>query len=100
MKTPEKQQEEPKKNSKKIGVVISQELDQEISLELLSLLYADTEVEPVSFEHAPSEDNGLLQHEDVVAPYILNASKEIISPLIRLFDGDMFVLNYQKYYLI
>jgi hypothetical protein len=98
MKRVKKVQEEPRKNPKKIGVVISGELDQELSLELLCLLYADTEVEPVSFEQAAPEDDGLLQFEDVVTPYILNASKEIISPLIRLFDGDMFVLNYQKYY--
>lgn len=98
MKRVKEVQEEQKKSPKKIGVVISGELDQELSLELLSLLYEDTEVEPVSFEQAIPEDDGLLQLEDVVTPYIINASKEIISPLIRLFDGDMFVLNYQKYY--
>ncbi|MBM3208516.1 MAG: hypothetical protein FJZ57_07975 [Chlamydiae bacterium] len=98
MKRTNEIQEEPRKSSKKIGVVLSGELDQELSLELISILYEDAEVEPVSFEQAIPEDDGLLQLEDVVSPYIINASSEIISPLIRLFDGDIFVLNYQKYY--
>ena len=98
MKRTNEIQEVPRKSSKKIGVVLSGEIDQELSLELISILYEDAEIEPVSFEQAIPEDDGLLQLEDVVSPYIINASSEIISPLIRLFDGDIFVLNYQKYY--
>ncbi|MEI8328754.1 MAG: hypothetical protein WCG14_01960 [Chlamydiia bacterium] len=87
-----------KKSCKKMAIYFSKSCDPEVSEELLSILFEDSGIEPVSFEKTHEMDNGLLSQEDVLAPFIIQADAEIICPIIPLFDSEVFVLNYRKYY--
>ena len=89
---------EPKKMGKKVAVVISQNGDPDISIELLSVIYEDLDIEPICFEASKNLDEGLLMQKDLIEPLIINASSEIIYPIQPLFDSEIFVLNYQKFY--
>ena len=89
---------EPKKMGKKVAVVLSENGDPDISIELLSVIYEDLDIEPISFEAAKDSDKGLLMQKDLMEPLIINACSEIIYPIQPLFDSEIFVLNYQKFY--
>lgn len=88
----------PPKKSKKIAVLLSEEIDPEISMELLSIMYEDSDIEPISFEQMAPEDDGLIASQDLMEPLIINVKAEIICPMLPMFDSEIFVLNYQKFY--
>ena len=89
---------EPKKMGKKVAVVLSENVDPDISIELLSVIYEDLDIEPICFEGVRNLDEGLLMQKDLMEPLIINACSEIICPIQPLFDSEIFVLNYQKFY--
>lgn len=89
---------ETKKVGKKIAVVLSETIDPQISIELLAVIYEGLDVEPISFEETREVDEGLLVSKDPIEPLLINANSEIISPMIPIFDSEVFVLNYQKFY--
>ena len=64
---------EPKKMGKKVAVVLSENGDPDISIELLSVIYEDLDIEPISFEAAKNSDKGLLMQKDLMEPLIINA---------------------------
>lgn len=88
----------PKKSGKKIAVVLSETLDPQISMELLAVIYEDFDVEPISFEESKEIDEGLIISKDPMEPLLINVNSEIICPMIPVFDSEIFVLNYQKFY--
>lgn len=86
------------KASKKMPVFFSKECHPEVTEELLAVLFEDSGIEPICFEKSEKSEDGTLDHEDIVAPLMIQADVEIICPLIHFFDSDVFVLNYRKYY--
>jgi hypothetical protein len=89
---------EPKKMGKKVAVVLADNVDPDISIELLSVVYEDLDIEPICFEGNRNLDEGLLMQKDLMEPLIIDACAEIIYPILPLFDSEIFVLNYQKFY--
>lgn len=86
------------KASKKMPVFFSKECHPEVTEELLAVLFEESGIEPICFEKSEKFEDGTLDHEDIVAPLMIQADVEIICPLIHFFDSDVFVLNYRKYY--
>lgn len=83
---------------KKMPVFFSKECHPEVTEELLAVLFEESGIEPICFEKSEKSEDGTLDHEDIVAPLMIQADVEIICPLIHFFDSDVFVLNYRKYY--
>jgi len=98
MQTNKDFQEEPRKPGKKIAVLLSEGIDPQVSMELLSVMYEDSDIEPISFEQMGDSDDGLITSQDLMAPLIINVKSEIICPMLPMFDSEIFVLNYQKFY--
>lgn len=98
MQTYQDPQNPPKKTSKKIAVLLSDGIDPEISMELLSVIYEDSDIEPISFEHMGPQDDGLITTHDPMESLIISVKAEIICPMLPMFDSEIFVLNYQKFY--
>lgn len=71
-----------------------------VCLELLSVIYAESSILPVSLEERDpdSEDYLSQKYLDVMEPMMLEIKGEFIFPVMGLFDSKMFVLNYQKFY--
>ena len=71
-----------------------------VCLELLSVIYAESSILPVSVQERDldSEDYLSQKYLDVMEPLKLEVKGEFIFPLMGLFDSKMFVLNYQKFY--
>ena len=81
----------------KLGVILSQTLHPFVSLALLSAIYSDFNLTPVTqedgfIEAPPSE----LEHG--VSSLCIHADKEIVRPGFLLFDSDAFVLNYKLFH--
>lgn len=87
-------------NAKKLPVAFFGEEGMDVCLELLSLVYGESEIAPVpvNFEADEMEDYLRQKHRDKVEPLLLAVEGEIIFPLRGLFDSDMFILNYRQFY--
>jgi hypothetical protein len=89
---------EEKKIGKKVAVILSEDIDHELSLELLSGIYEDLDLEPISFERAPLCQNPFIGDSDNLAPLVVDARSEIVSPSMRMFDSEILIFNYRKFY--
>jgi len=98
MQTYQDPQNPPKKTGKKIAVLLSEGIDPEISMELLSVIYEDSDIEPISFEESAPQDEALIATHDPMASLVISVKSEIICPMLPMFDSEIFVLNYQKFY--
>ena len=88
-------------NAKKLPVAYFGEEEMSVCLELLTLIYGESEITPVpvDFEGKGDEEDYLSQkYKDQVSPLFLAVEGEIIFPLPGLFDSDMFILNYRQFY--
>lgn len=74
----------------------------EICLELLSLVYGESEITPISCAMQESESDDYLSQKYInhVKPMLLEVEGEIIFPLAGMFDSDMFIINYKKFYTL
>ncbi len=74
----------------------------DLCLELLSSVYGETDIVPVpvEFESAVSDEEDYLsrKYKELVQPLFLAVAGEIIFPLIGMFDTEMFILNYSRFY--
>lgn len=100
MKTQENQTQRVKERTKKLPVTLEGDINELLCLELLAVLYEDSSILPVIVDVEPSEDEDYLSQKylDQVTPLVLETRCEIVFPVIRLYDTEMFVLNYQKFY--
>ncbi|NDD57712.1 MAG: hypothetical protein EBZ47_00450 [Chlamydiae bacterium] len=98
MQTGPQEQAKLKRSGKKVAVYLSSELDHEVTLELLSVLFEDSELDPISFEVSKPVETGLIECEDVFAQLVIDATREVIYPVARMYDCDYFILNYHKFY--
>ncbi len=87
-------------NVKKLPVAYFGEEGMSVCLELLSLVYGESEIMPVpvNFEEGDEEDYLSQKYKDQVGPLLLAVEGEIIFPLLGMYDSDMFILNYRKFY--
>ncbi len=88
-------------NTKKLPVAHYGEEGMDVCMELLSLVYGESEITPVAveFDEMGEEEDYLTQkYRDQVSPLFLEVAGEIVFPLPGLFDSDMFILNYRKFY--
>lgn len=87
-------------NAKKLPVAYFGGEEMEVCLELLSLVYGESEIipVPVEFEEGAEEDYLSQKYKDQVKPLLLAVEGEIIFPLIGMYDCDMFILNYRQFY--
>ena len=87
-------------NLKKLPVAYFGEEEMTVCLELLSLVYGESEIIPVpiTFDEGDEEDYLSQKYKDQVSPLFLAVEGEIIFPLIGMYDSDMFILNYRKFY--
>jgi thioredoxin-related protein len=88
-------------NTKKLPVAGCGEEGMEVCMELLSLVYGESEITPIAVdleEKGDEEDYLTQKYRDQVSPLFLEVSGEIVFPLPGLFDSDMFILNYRKFY--
>ena len=71
-----------------------------VHLELLSLVYKESSIVPVSchIDEDDGRDYLTQKYVDQVEHLRLDVKGEIVFPLIRLFDSGMFALNYRKFY--
>jgi hypothetical protein len=71
-----------------------------LHLELLSLVYAESSICPVScsIEEDDGRDFLTQKYVDQVEHLILKVQGEVIFPVMGLFNCKMFTLNYQKFY--
>jgi len=68
-------------------------------LALLSLVYEESSIIPISLEERELESQDYLtrKYMDLVTPMILEVKGEVVFPL-GLYDSEMIVLNYRKFY--
>jgi|GEM_PF-3089811 len=87
-------------NGKKLPVAYFGEEEMNVCFELLSLVYGETEITPVHLELQDAETDDYLsqKYRDQVEPLLLAVEGEVIFPLTGMFDSDMFILNYRKFY--
>lgn len=86
-----------KKKSFKVAVLIDENLDEDISLELLKVLYEPSEIDPVCVEEEEEDPEQIgTTLLDQIKQVSVNAKKEIIAPLLPWFESEIFVFNYGK----
>jgi hypothetical protein len=86
---------------KKLPMAHSDREDVQAYLELLSIVYAESSIQPVSVHVSESDDfEDYLTHKyaEVVKSLFLEVKGEVIFPLIGLYDTGMFALNYRQFY--
>jgi hypothetical protein len=88
------------KNAKKLPVAYFGEEEMDVCLELLSLVYGESEITPVPINIEGNEEEDYLsgKYRNQVEPLMLAVEGEIIFPLKGMFDSDMFILNYRQFY--
>ncbi len=101
MKSLDKPSQEGNQKIKKLPVSFVEDANIILCLELLSVIYEESCILPVTIDVGPSDDDDYLSQKylDQVTLLVLEVQKEIVFPLIRLYDSEMFVLNYQKFYM-
>ncbi len=87
-------------NAKKLPVAYFGGEEMSVCLELLSLIYGESEITPVpiNIEDSDEEDYLSRKYKDQVQPLLLAVEGEIIFPLLGMYDSDMFILNYRQFY--
>lgn len=69
-------------------------------LELLSAVYRDSSIVPISCEVQEVEDLDYFaqKYVDRMQQLMLEVKGEVVFPSLGLFDTGMFALNYRKFY--
>ena len=85
---------------KKLPIVPLEGRNKLVHLELLSLVYKESSIVPISCEIQENDDRDYLtqRYVDQMQHLIIEVKGEIVFPLIGLFDCGMFALNYRKFY--
>ncbi len=88
-----------KQYKKKIAVNFSSEIDEQLCIELLSVIYQDSDIIPILLEEVEQDDECLHDaHRECLNRLIVDVEKEIIPVPFQLYNSAFFVLNYQKFY--
>ena len=87
-----------KKEGKKVPVLMSDQIDPDVAIELLSLIYEGTDLELISFEKTVGGEDWLISSKDPIETMIIDEKSEIITPMIPLFQSEHFVLDYHRFY--
>jgi hypothetical protein len=89
-----------KGKTKKLPVAYTGDINEIICLALLAVVYEESSILPVSIDVQESEAEDYLSQKyiDQFKPLVLEAFSEIVFPAIRMYDSEMFILNYQKFY--
>lgn len=85
---------------KKLPISPLQGKENPLHLELLSLVYEESSIRPVSchIEEDDGRDYLAQKYVDQVEGLMLHVKGEVIVPLLGLFNCKMFTLNYRKFY--
>ncbi len=88
------------KNGKRLPVAYFAEGEMNVCLELLRSVYGESEIMPVPLllETDESDDYLSRKYRNHVEPLLLEVEGEVIFPPTEMFDSDMFILNYRRFY--
>ncbi len=85
---------------KRLPMVPIESDERQVHHELLSTLYKETSIAPVScyIEQDDGRDYLTQKYVDQMEHFMIDVKREVIYPEISLFDCRMFTLNYRKFY--
>ena len=85
---------------KKLPISPLHDKESSLHLELLSLVYEESSIRPVScsIEDDDGRDYLTQKYVNEVEHLMLKIKGEVIFPLLGLFNCKMFTLNYRKFY--